>query len=160
MAKSDIVTESDINSALILSFHRFLKECCEGDPIPHRTHFTPESVRPWIGHVQIVEVIDGGRDFYHRIIGTVIVTVIGRDLSRKYVSESEYEIGAEAMLSRYRETTARAIPTFRKGSMIWALNKSWIPFESLTAPVSHGSGAVDQLVTVIDFPERGRRGKS
>ena len=85
--------------------------------------------------------------------------MIGRDLSRKYVSESDYQIGAAAMLARYRETTARAIPTFRKGSMIWALNKSWIPFESVTAPVSHGGGEVDQLVTVIDFPDRGRQGE-
>lgn len=152
MSQSDIVAEEDMTSLLVLSFHKFWTEYCCGAAIPDRAHFTPESLLPWIGHVQIVEVVDGGRDFFHRIVGTEIVSVIGRDLSRKYVSESDYKIGAEAMLGRYRETMARAVPTFRKGSMIWALNNSWIAFESVTAPLCRGTGEVDQLITVIDYP--------
>lgn len=153
MAKSDIVTEQEIDSQLVLSFSRFWRECCDGGPVPDRLHFTPESLLPWIGHVQIVEVIDNGRDFFHRIVGTEIASVIGRDLSRKYVSRSAYKIGAEAMLARYRETRNRGIPTFRKGSMIWALNKSWVAFESVTVPVGCGGEHVDQLITVIDYPD-------
>jgi hypothetical protein len=152
MSETDIVTEEAITSPLVRSFHRFWQECRNGAEIPDREHFTPESLLPWIGHVQIVEVVDGGRDFFHRIVGTEIVSVIGRDLSRKYVSESEYKIGAEAMLGRYRETIGRAVPTFRKGSTIWSLNNSWIAFESVSTPVCCGTGEVDQLITVIDYP--------
>ncbi|UUX50587.1 PAS domain-containing protein [Nisaea acidiphila] len=153
-AVSDIVSEAEMTSPLIHSFYEFWKECCGDSPVPDREHFTPESLRPWIGHVQIVEVIDGGRDFYHRIIGTEIVEAVGRDLSRKYVSESSYGIGAEAMLERYRETAGRAVPVFRKGRMIWAPSNSWTSFESVTAPMGQGSDAVDQLITVIDYPGR------
>lgn len=150
--KSDIVSAEEMTSGLVLSFYRFWDSCRDGGPIPDRARFTPESLLPWIGHIQIVDVVDGGRDFFHRIVGTEIVAVVGRDLSRKYVSESDYKIGAEAMLARYRETTARAIPTFRKGAMIWALNSSWVAFESLTAPMGHGGDEMAQLITVIDYP--------
>jgi hypothetical protein len=152
MAKSDIVTEQEITSPLVLSFSRFWEDCCDGAPVPDRVHFTPESLLPWIGHVQIVEVIDDGRDFFHRIVGTEIASAVGRDLSRKYVSKSAYKIGAEAMLARYRETRERGVPTFRKGSMIWALNNAWVAFESITVPVGCGGRKVDQLITVIDYP--------
>lgn len=152
MAKSDIVTEQEITSPLVLCFSRFWEDCCDGAPVPDRVHFTPESLLPWIGHVQIVEVIDDGRDFFHRIVGTEIASAVGRDLSRKYVSKSAYKIGAEAMLARYRETRERGVPTFRKGSMIWALNNAWVAFESITVPVGCGGRKVDQLITVIDYP--------
>lgn len=152
MAKSDIVTEQEIASPLVLSFSRFWRDCCEGGPVPDRVHFTPESLLHWIGHVQIVEVIDDGRDFFHRIVGTEIASVVGRDLSRKFVSESAYKIGAEAMLERYRETRERGVPTFRKGTITWALNNAWVAFESVTAPVGCGDRQIDQLITVIDYP--------
>lgn len=152
MAKSDIVTEQEVTSQLVLSFSRFWRERCNGATVPDREHFTAETLLPWIGHVQIVEVIDHGRDFFHRIVGTEIATVIGRDLSRKYVSESAYKIGAEAMLARYREAKDRREVTFRKGAMIWALNNSWVAFESVTVPVGCGGEQVDQLITVIDYP--------
>lgn len=150
---TDIVTEAEIVSPLITSFHAFWTSRRSDGPIPDRAHFTPDTLRPWIGHIQIVDVVDGGRDFYHRIVGTAIVSVVGRDLSRKWVSESDYKIGAEAMLARYRETAGRAAPTFRKGSMIWSRNNSWIAFESVTSPLRTGSGGVDQLITVIDYPD-------
>ncbi|WP_420404570.1 PAS domain-containing protein [Nisaea sp.] len=152
MSKSDIVSEEDVTSPLVRSFHRFWKDCRKGSPIPDRAHFTPESLWPWIGRVLIVDVVDGGRDFFHRIVGTEIVTAVGRDLTRKYVSECDYQIGTEAMLARYRETAARAMPTFRKGLMIWAFDRTWIAFESVTAPMGCGSAGVDQLITVIDHP--------
>ncbi|MEO9903513.1 MAG: hypothetical protein ABJF07_23935 [Nisaea sp.] len=153
MPKSDIVAEHEIDSQLVMSFKTFWEQCCDGGPVPDRLHFTAESLLPWIGHVQIVEVIDDGRDFFHRLVGIEIASVVGRDLSRKYVSKSAYKIGAEAMLSRYRETRDRGIPTFRKGEMIWALNNSWVAFESVTVPVGYSGGEqVDQLITVIDYP--------
>lgn len=152
MPKSDIVDERQITSMLVLSFKQFWERHSEEGRVPDRIHFTPESLLPWIGHVLIVEVIDGGRDFFHRIVGTDIVSVVGRDLSRKYVSESAYMIGADAMLARYRETKNRSAPTFRKGSIIWALNNSWVTFESVTVPVGCSARQADQLVTVIDYP--------
>jgi len=149
---SDFVDPAEITSDLVLSLHRFWLDARGSLVFPDRSNFTPEKLLPWLGHIQIVDVIDGGGDFLHRVIGTKIVEVVGRDLTNKYVSECQYEIGTEAMLERYRETAEKREPKFRKGTVIWARDKSWLDYQLVTAPISTNGTQVDQMITVIDYP--------
>ncbi len=150
---SEIVGAEKIDSPLELSFRNYWEMQRAGRSIPERAQFTPESLFPWLGHILIVDVIDGGRDFFYRIVGTEIVSAAGRDLSRKYVSECDYDIGTEAMLTRYRNAAAQESPIFRKGAIQWAVTGTFLDFESITAPVSRGRQSVDQLITVIDYSD-------
>lgn len=148
---SDRVSRDEIESELVLSFHDLWISLREPTRLPPRSAFELEMLRPWFGNIQIVDLIDGGRDVYHRLIGTKIVDAVGRDLTGKLVSACEYEIGTEAMLARYRATAEKGEPVFRKGRTVWAPDKSWRNFELVTAPLSENGKTVDQLITVMEY---------
>ena len=56
--------------------------------LPGRNDFDVFEVRPWIGRILMMDVIDGGQDFQYRLVGTELVEV-RRDLSGRLVSECD-----------------------------------------------------------------------
>ena len=82
-----------------------------------------------------MDVVDFGADFKHRLIGTRIVETVGRDLTGKLVSRCDYAIGAGKMLVRYREVMNASEPMFHAGEIIWSMNRSWLRFEMVSAPM-------------------------
>lgn len=147
----DQVSLDDITHVSLRGFYAFWRSRAESGRVPDRDRFPVEDLGPWLGNIQIVEVVDGGRDFRHRLIGTRIVEAVGRDLTGRLVSECEYRTGTEVMLRRYRESLERDGPTFRRGRVFWARNMSWLRFESITVPMTVGGEAVAQLWTVIAY---------
>lgn len=149
---SDQVGLSDIASEIVLVFHELWQSKHRDGRIPARADFSVDELGPWMGNIMIVDVLDGGADFHHRLIGTNIVEAVGRDLTGRRVSRCDYTIGAEAMLARYRAAFAARGPTFRKGRIAWARGRAWIAFESMTAPLAEDGARIDKLITVADYP--------
>jgi hypothetical protein len=147
----DVIDVSEIKSKFVLDFFDLWSARCSEDHIPARNSFDFECLQPWLGNIQIMEVVAGGQDFLHKLIGTNIVDMIGRDLSGKLVSECDYEIGANQMLERYRFTMSMRKPVFRRGKVLWKEDRSWLNFEMVTAPLSNGGTNVDQLISILWF---------
>lgn len=147
----DLIDERDVASPMVAGFTAYWRGKAPDGGIPARESMPPEELKPWFGHIQIVEVIDGGADFRHRLVGTGITEIVGRDLTGKLVSECEYAIGTERMLERYRDTLTRRSLVFRSGRIVWAKNREWIGFEMVTAPLADADGAVIQLLSVLSF---------
>lgn len=150
----DIIAPAEVKSPKIRAFHEYWVERTRETTIPNREEFQIENLIAWAGNIMIVDVLDDGADFFHRLVGTKIVDTVGRDLSGKRVSECEYAIGADAMLERYRIMLTLTPPVIRHGSVIWAIDKTWIQFESITVPMSSDGESVNQLLTVIDYLDR------
>ena len=56
----------------LLDFYALWRGKCGGGRLPARTDFTLEDLRPYIGRIAILDVIDGGSDFRFRLYGTQI----------------------------------------------------------------------------------------
>ena len=60
--------------------------------MPSRAMFDPFALRPWLGRLILLDVIDGGEDFRYRLHGTWLVELFGRDLTGKRLSELRYPV--------------------------------------------------------------------
>lgn len=150
---SDIVSHEALQSLRAQSFFSHWQDMIHDDPVACRSHFDALDLGPWLGNILILDVIDGGKDFRYRLIGTRIVSASNRELTGSLVSEMEYEIGSEAMLERYRVVCDSREPIIRKGRFAWVPERSWRNFESVAIRLTlkPGSDQVDQLMVFVEF---------
>lgn len=74
--------------------------------MPGRSDFDALGFAPWMGHLTVLDVVDGGRDFFFRLLGTNIVDLYGYKMTGKSVSDLTREVGT-TILKEYREAVDR-----------------------------------------------------
>ncbi len=110
-------------------------------------------LRSCIGHLMLLDVVDGGRDFWYRLYGSNLARVTGRDMSTRYVSEEAPEL-AEFLGRIYRDAVAEREPMFLRMRTTGASTVS--VWERLILPLSNTGDRIDQLL-VGAFPRGFRR---
>ena len=63
------------------------------------------------GKLGVLDVIDGGADFYYRLLGTKVAALKGYELTGKYVSVLP-EVVRDAVLKEYRRLIECRAPAF------------------------------------------------
>lgn len=121
--------------------------------MPRRDDFELEELAPWFGHVLIMEVIGGGRDFRYRMIGTAITEFLDRDYSGRLVSECDYGggDGREKVEDTFRRPVIDGRPVFRSGHVIWATDKTWRSYDSVHCPLSRDGDGAELTIGVLYF---------
>ena len=66
-------------------------------------------LKPWLGSILLLDVIDGGRDFRYRLYGSVAAERFGFDLTGRLVSQCIDEVGPKPLLE-YRRVVERGLP--------------------------------------------------
>jgi hypothetical protein len=69
----------------LLEFYALWHAKCRGDSLPARADFTLDDLRPFIGRIAILDVIDGGSDFRFRLYGTQIAEEYQGEMTGKSV---------------------------------------------------------------------------
>src|SRR5262249_10216381 len=69
----------------LLAFYALWRAKCRGDALPARADFTVDDLRPFIGRIAILDVIDGGQDFRFRLYGTQIAEEYQGEMTGKSV---------------------------------------------------------------------------
>jgi hypothetical protein len=77
--------------------------------MPDRAALTAEELRPWLGSIHLLEVIDHGRDFRYLIYGTDVARYYDMEMTRKFVSDWPEPMRATAFLT-YQRITRDACP--------------------------------------------------
>jgi hypothetical protein len=80
-----------------------------GRHMPARADLTPADLRPWLGDVHLLEVVDGGRDFLYLVYGTSIGQHHDIEMTRRHVSDWPEDMRARAMQT-YTMVTREACP--------------------------------------------------
>ncbi len=143
---SDLVTEP--RDAAISSFANLWLRKCDDDALPARSDFPTEDLRPWMGNLILMDVLEGGVDFRYRLVGTDIVAVVGRDLTGKLVSECNYDGGREHVLSSFKLPVDSRRPVFRRGKVVWRSRKSFLNYESVHCPLRTAAEGIGMTIGV------------
>lgn len=77
--------------------------------MPSRTDFAPADLRPWLGDMHLLEVIDGGRDYLYLVYGTSIGRHHDVEMTRRHVSDWPDDMRARAMRT-YSKVTRELCP--------------------------------------------------
>lgn len=75
--------------AALCALYRFWleKKLQRGRGLPARSAIRPEELKPWLGWINLVAIVDGGRDYVFRLYGSNIAREFGRDLTGKSLRE-------------------------------------------------------------------------
>ena len=100
-------------------------------------------LRPWLGHLNLLDVLDGGADFRFRVYGTKIAATFGIDHTGQRVSELPPSM-ADVLRSDYAEVcrTGRPVLVDRQRSAY----EDFLRAEKLILPLSKDDTAPDMLL--------------
>lgn len=114
--------------------------------LPTRADFPMEALKPWLGNLMVLEVVDGEAeepDFIYRLHGTHLTTLWGRDLTGLRVTDLPEE-EATLLLREYREAFhSRALLHIPGRQMV---RKDYLRVEKLILPLAVKGIEVEQLL--------------
>lgn len=116
-----------------------------GRDLPSRRDFRPEDLRPWMGHLGLLDVMPDGR-LRVRLSGTAIVEYDGADFTGRYLEEVVPESARHLILRPYREVLAGKAPVHAKDEP-GALGSATM--ERLLLPFSDDGTRVDLVMAGI-----------
>ena len=133
-------------SPSLYSLLRFWSDAAHGADAPCRDRLDAFTLRPWLGHISIYEMIDGGRDFRIRLEGTAIVAITGEDWTGKRASEVDAKYGSQ--IAAFMRDVVRTCQPMVHTMRVFQNEVEFIT--RLLLPVrSRQGGPVDQVFLVI-----------
>lgn len=138
----------------MLSFVRDYWERKRGTrAMPTRHDISPAQLKPQLPHILLVDVIDGGKDFRYRLIGTQLRQFFPGDPTGRVMSEVLAPFGAasvEATLGSYRGVMQKRAPMRITGSGSW-FAQSPKYFDSMLTPLSDDGETINMIFGAFLF---------
>jgi hypothetical protein len=113
--------------------------------MPEAREIDALEMRPALGYVSLLEVIEDGRDFRYRVFGSAIAAVVGFDMTGRPASalKARAEV-AEFALAIYRAVLARGEPLLAEHGPPSTISS--VAWHSLVLPLADPGGAVVRLL--------------
>lgn len=115
-----------------------------GRELPRRVDIDPVELKRHLGSLFLVEPLPDFSDFRYRLVGTSIVSILGRDPTGKLVGETFARASPElarAVIEGYRRVLLERIALRVRGTLSWA-KREWIRFDSLHLPLAAADGTI------------------
>lgn len=126
------------------------RELCRDGQLPTRADFPPESLTPWMGHIQIVERVSEGDRLRHRVrlVGTRIVYYEGRDNTGLFLDDVVPIEQRDEILEPYRRCAETRAPVY---GAFYSCSEAAVSsqLERLILPLAADGKAVDQFLVAI-----------
>lgn len=120
---------------------QYWKGLRRGSNLPRTSDIDPLEMRLALGHVMLIDCIDGGRDFRYRLYGSLLVGVSGFDMTGRLLSNHGASVWViEFSLATYRAALLRQEPVFTSRSPIGAQYTS--QWHRVAMPLVDETGAV------------------
>lgn len=113
--------------------------------LPQTTDIDPMRMRPALGYVMLVDVIDGGRDFRYRLYGSDLAFVSGFDMTGRHLSSHGASANVvEFSLAVYRAAVIRKEPVFTSRKPVGARHTT--EWQRVVMPLVDETGAVTRFL--------------
>jgi hypothetical protein len=126
------------------------RELCHNGRLPARADFPPESLTPWMGHIQIVErVSEGDTSRYRvRLVGTRIVYYEGRDNTGLFLDDVIPMDQRDEILAPYARCAETREPVY---SAFYSCSEAAISsqLERLILPLAADGATIDQFLVAV-----------
>jgi hypothetical protein len=115
--------------------------------LPGHGAIDPQALRPWLGHLLLVDVAAGGKDFTYRVYGSGVADTFGTDMTGR--SPQEFPAHhVEIILGPYRAVVATRAMRFTV-HILSIRGRKFASWERVILPVGNLRGEVDQLLVGI-----------
>lgn len=118
--------------------------------MPPWSVFDPVELRRWLGNLNLLDVIEGGRDFRYRVHGTTIAAKIGTDMTGKLTSQWHEPFRSEAFKT-YRHVIAARTPHLVRDCE--TMGDYHHLHYRLVLPLSDNDADVDRILTLLTLTD-------
>jgi hypothetical protein len=136
----------DLRHAPLRFLLQHWRDLAAGRPMPRASQIDALALVPALGHVGLVDVVDGGADFHHRLYGTHVAAVSGFEMTGRSVSEFKASVYiVEYYLAGYRAIYRRGEPLYTEhGPPATVMTSAW---HRLALPLADADGAIVRVLT-------------
>ena len=135
----------DLATSQLRFLRRYWDDLRGKRPLPRAQEVDALEMRPALGYLALVDLIDAGSDFRYRLFGSILAAVSGFDLTGTLVSAhpaSRYIV--EFAFAGYRAVLKRGEPLFTEhGPPATANTKAW---HRLILPLAGEDGAINRFL--------------
>lgn len=83
-----------------------------GRTMPRRADIDPIEMRDWLSRMALIDVVENGKTFRYRLVGTALTELRGSDPTGLSVSAAWPREDAEIVTAAYRQVVAQKAPVF------------------------------------------------
>jgi hypothetical protein len=140
-----------ISDPRLATLHAYWSAKRAQNTLPSRSDIDPGDLRALLSHILLIDVIEGGRDFRYRLVGTEIERHIGRPVTGRLVGETLSGGYLAYIRGLHLRVIAEAKPVysennFTEGSTGFALIADFKRAFRLMLPLSRDGRTVDMLL--------------
>lgn len=118
-----------------------------GRSMPERKDFDPLDMKPWLSRLMLIEVIDGGRDFRYRLVGTDVTEKLGYEITGKLLSTVPSSPGkVPEFLEEHRVAVRTGRPVHVIQDYFSEAMQRPIKYERLLLPLGERDGKATMLL--------------
>lgn len=164
MSGADVETDGQINALLVSpdipethrpsieSLYRLwlrTRDRSPGRRIPAWSDVDVIDFGPWMGRLQVLEVVNGGTDFKFRVHGATFREWVHEDLTGTFVSELDARYGS-TLVERYRAAFVQASPSLTVSEPL--VQRPFLTYTRLVLPFGADGQTPDRFL-VAAFAE-------
>jgi hypothetical protein len=121
-----------------------------GHAMPTRAQIDPAEIAPLLRNLQLIDVVDGGRRFRYRLVGTAIVTAFGREYTGKWLDELFPSERGKFAKEIYQLTCRERLPVFARSTYVTATGRELVA-NRLCMPLSPDGTSVTMIMGALIF---------
>jgi hypothetical protein len=154
MAEPDIEIDPPGEMLELLAFVRDYWLAKRGTyEIPRRADIVPSQLKPYLPNVLLADVVDGGRDFRYRLVGSHLHRSFAGNPTGKLMSEALMPFGPETVritIDVYASVVRKRLPvTIRAAGSYYAQDFKTV--DALLAPLSDNGRDVNMVFGAFEF---------
>lgn len=119
-------------------------------PMPSRKEFSPAALARHLALIGLIDVIDGGRDYRFRVLGSRVDNIMQGRFTGSLVSDYPHAESRRHVHKLYTLVTTSGLPHLSTGRL-GQLKLEYIRYASLVLPLANEDGQVIQLLVANHF---------
>lgn len=140
-----------IEAPRLQAFHDYWNQLRGPSPAPPRSAFDIIQVpRDLLPHLILLDVLDDRKSFRYRVVGTEVVSRVGREFTGETVQEYYGLHEGPEVIDGYISVVEGRRPHVFTASLR-SIGKDFLTYDRLAVPLLGGSGAVEQILACFDF---------
>jgi hypothetical protein len=129
-----VANEADLIAPTLRDLYRYWQRLRVNGALPHRRAINPADFVPHLGLVNLIDVVDGGRDFRFRLIGSIVDHVLQRSYTGTTVSDYPRRSGREHLMAIFTSATLERQPYVGCGK-VTSVNFKEVTYWSVALPL-------------------------
>ena len=122
----------------------------QGEDTPRRKEFNPFDVPPLMPHMILIEVQQEPRDFRYRVIGSVVLDHVAKNLTDFWMSEIEHQKAPSRIWTSCNHVTETCYPILSRIPYVGP-DADFIYSEDVILPLLNDEREVVNLLTFVSY---------